>query len=73
MSTCITTADQHNKVRKHLPCLGCGEPMWTDRGHRICRKCQRRNDGSPMTHVYHTVLPRGVWLMETPGTRSVFE
>jgi len=69
MSTLITTGDQHTKAKKHLPCLGCGEPMWTDRGHRICKKCQRRNDSSPAIRVYHTALPRGAWLMETPAAR----
>lgn len=73
MSTFITTADQHNKVKKRLPCLGCGDPMWTDRGHRICRRCQRRNNTAPMTRVYHAVLPRGAWLMETPATRASVE
>ena len=61
MSTLITAADPPSKAKKHLPCLGCGEAMWTDRGHRICRKCQRRNNASPMTRVYHTVLPHWAW------------
>ncbi len=73
MSAIITTAEQPNMVRKHLPCLGCGEPMWTDRCHRFCRKCQRRNNSSPMARVYHTVLPREAWLMETPATRASVE
>lgn len=73
MSTWITTADQPSKARKHLPCLGCGELMWTEPGHRICKKCHRRNNRSRMGRVYRTVLPRGAWLMETPATRSMFE
>lgn len=70
MSSIITTADPPSEVRKQLPCLGCGEPMWTDRCHRICRRCQRRNSGSRMTHVYHTVLPRGAWPTETQAIRA---
>jgi len=73
MSAIITTAEQPNMVRKHLPCLGCGEPMWTDRGHRICTKCHRRNNSSPMIRVCHTALPRGAWPMEAPAARSMFE
>jgi len=25
------------------PCLKCGQPMWTTRGHRLCAKCARSN------------------------------
>ena len=30
-------------AKKRLRCLGCGTWMETDRCHRICPKCQRRN------------------------------
>ena len=74
MSSFTTTADQPNKAKKHLPCLGCGESMWTDRGHRFCRKCQRRNDAAAMKSSYRVIAPREVWLMmETPATRAWVE
>ena len=50
-----------------------GTAMWTDRGHRICRKCQRRNDASAVKRSYRAALPRGAWLMETPATRASVE
>ena len=28
-----------NMQRKKLRCLKCGESFWTDRCHRVCRKC----------------------------------
>lgn len=67
MSSLITTADHPDKVKKRVPCLGCGTPMWTDRCHRICKKCQRRNNATPMTRVYPTALPRGACLAEEEG------
>lgn len=33
-----------NAVKKLRPCLRCGKAMHTDRCHRICRKCHRRNN-----------------------------
>lgn len=32
-----------NIERKPLKCLGCGRMILTDRCHRFCRVCQRRN------------------------------
>ncbi|MBI2191741.1 MAG: hypothetical protein HYU36_07140 [Planctomycetes bacterium] len=32
-----------NLERKNLKCLGCGRWIVTDRCHRFCRVCQRRN------------------------------
>ncbi len=32
-----------NLERKRLKCLGCSRMMVTDRCHRFCRVCQRRN------------------------------
>ena len=73
MSSPVVTADHPDRVRKWAPCLGCGEAMWTDRCHRICRKCQRRNDASAVKRSYRAALPRGAWLMETPATRASVE
>ena len=67
LSTFTTTADHPDKVRKRLPCLGCGEAMWTDRCHRICKKCRRRNDATPATRVCRTALPSGTRIRETSG------
>lgn len=44
LALCVETANP-DKVKKHLPCLGCGKPMWTDRCHRICGKCHGANRG----------------------------
>ena len=32
-----------NLERKTMKCLGCGREMRTDRCHRFCRVCVRRN------------------------------
>ena len=45
--------------KKWLTCLGCGTQMWTDRCHRICKKCRRRNDATPVRSPYLVSLPRG--------------
>ena len=69
MSSPIVTADHPDRVRKWVPCLGCGEAMWTDRCHRICRKCQRRNDASAVKRSHRAALPRGACLAETSAAR----
>jgi hypothetical protein len=46
-------------MRKRLPCLGCGKMMWTDRCHRICKKCRRRIEATPVRSPYLVTLPRG--------------
>jgi len=28
-----------NLRKKKLPCLRCGKVFWTDRCHRVCKKC----------------------------------
>ncbi len=28
-----------NLKKKRLPCLRCGQLVWTDRCHRLCKKC----------------------------------
>jgi hypothetical protein len=35
---------QLNRRRKKMKCLGCGKEFLTDRCHRICRMCRRRNN-----------------------------
>ena len=37
----MRTAREMNLLKKWTTCLGCGRPMWTDRCHRLCRKCRR--------------------------------
>ncbi|MDP6358276.1 MAG: hypothetical protein QF473_24370 [Planctomycetota bacterium] len=32
-----------NDERKELKCLGCGKTIITDRCHRFCLSCKRRN------------------------------
>jgi hypothetical protein len=46
------TTRRLNLERKRLKCLGCGKVIVTDRCHRFCRVCQRRN----RRNQYH--LPR---------------
>jgi hypothetical protein len=46
-------------IKKWLSCLGCGKRMWTDRCHRICKKCRRRNDATPSRAAYSLALPSG--------------
>jgi len=46
-------------VKKWMTCLGCGKKMWTDRCHRICKKCRRRNNATPVRSPYLVALPRG--------------
>ena len=73
MSALIATDDHPDKIKRRVPCLGCGDPMWTDRCHRICKKCQRRNNALPMTRAYHTALPRGAYPAEASAARSFLE
>jgi hypothetical protein len=46
-------------AKKWMTCLGCGKKMWTDRCHRICKKCRRRNEATPVRSPYLVSLPRG--------------
>jgi len=46
-------------LKKWMTCLGCGKEMWTDRCHRICKKCRRRNEATPVRSPYLVSLPRG--------------
>jgi len=67
MTGSAATADHPDTVKKWTSCLGCGTPLWTDRCHRICKKCRRRNDATPTTRVCRTVLPRGTRIREASG------
>ncbi len=69
MDVSITSSSHPDRAKKRLSCLGCGRPMWTDRCHRICRKCRRRNNASPGTHAYHVALPPEA-LYEPSSTRA---
>ncbi len=57
MNSSAVSADRLNRVKKWLPCLGCGRPMWTDRCHRICRKCRRRRAAAPQRPAFHVSMP----------------
>jgi len=47
-----------DKVKKKRNCLGCGKKMWTDRCHRKCKKCERREEASPTGRKnYYVDLP----------------
>jgi len=48
---------QADRVKKWMTCLGCGKKMWTDRCHRICKKCRRRNNATPTRPAYGLALP----------------
>jgi hypothetical protein len=73
MSALIATDDHPDKVKKWLSCLGCGAEMWTDRCHRFCKKCRRRNRASPGRKSYRMSLPRGAALREGVGSSSSFD
>lgn len=32
-------AETPDTLKKWMTCLGCGKRLWTDRCHRICKKC----------------------------------
>ena len=34
-----------NALKATRRCLKCGDPMWTDRCHRICTRCSHANEG----------------------------
>ncbi|HUT35706.1 MAG TPA: hypothetical protein VNE39_19615 [Planctomycetota bacterium] len=56
----MTQAAVADTMKKWLTCLGCGKRMWTDRCHRICKKCRRRNDATPTRSAHALVLPHGI-------------
>jgi hypothetical protein len=37
------TTRRLNRKKKKFNCLGCGRPIHSDRCHRFCRVCLRRN------------------------------
>lgn len=49
-----------DRVQKWMTCLGCSKRMWTDRCHRLCKKCSRRNDAAPSRRALRASLPSGV-------------
>lgn len=51
----VKTADTE---KKWLTCLGCGKRMWSDRCHRICKKCRRRNEATPVRSPHLASVPR---------------
>jgi len=61
MSSLIARADHPDRIKKWLPCLGCGRRMWTDRCHRICKKCRRRFNANPLRREHHIELPQGAF------------
>ena len=73
MSSLIATADHPDKVKKWLTCLGCSKKMWTDRCHRICKKCRRRNNATPTRRACRMTLPNGSSLEERRGVPSSFD
>lgn len=38
------TTRELNLVRKKMKCLGCSKMIVTDKCHRFCRVCERRNN-----------------------------
>ena len=59
MDTKPTEPQHPDTVKKWMTCLGCGRRMWTDRGHRICKKCRRRNADTPTRSACRVSLPEG--------------
>ena len=50
-----------NLVKKWFRCLKCGGRMFTDRCHRICRKCHQRNEKTRNKHQYPLPNERGAY------------
>jgi hypothetical protein len=48
-----------NTMKKALGCLRCGRRMWTDRCHRICRRCHRANGRENVVNPVSIHLPGG--------------
>jgi hypothetical protein len=67
------SAGHPDHVRKWLPCLACGRPMWTDRCHRICKKCRRRHNRAPGRTMFRVALPREAWAEASPATSATFD
>ena len=72
MEATTTQSEHPDKVKKWRTCLGCGKKMWTDRCHRICRKCRRRNEAGPVRDAHHVSLPRGTSLARVEGSSRTF-
>ena len=64
MSTTPTNAQHPDTVKKWMTCLGCGRRIWTDRCHRICKKCRRRHEATPGPSAHRASLPRGTSMAE---------
>jgi hypothetical protein len=47
--------------------------MLTDRCHRICKKCRRRNNAAPSKRSFHIFLPHGSGIEESRGVLSAFD
>ena len=65
MSTAVANAEHPDMVKKWMTCLGCSRRIWTDRCHRICKKCRRRNSYAPARTAHHISLPHGMAVAET--------
>jgi hypothetical protein len=59
-----------DSTKKWMSCLGCGKKMWTDRCHRICKKCRRRIEATPVRSPYLVSLPRGCDLSSVVSERD---
>jgi len=66
------TIKKANTTKKKLPCLRCGRRMWTDRCHRICGRCKRRNMDEPVRMPVSVRLLNGEDGVETLGSRPSY-
>ncbi|HPD17017.1 MAG TPA: hypothetical protein PLE19_18880 [Planctomycetota bacterium] len=73
MSPSALSAHRLDRAMKWLPCLSCGRQMWTDRCHRICKKCRRRHNASPDKPAHHVSLPREWCAVDGAAHRTVFD
>lgn len=62
---CQHSTRQLNLEKRPLKCLGCGQVFMTDRCHRFCSVCQRRNRRN------HYYLPKRCSLARIPFHRAV--
>jgi len=56
----MSTLTGLDTTKKWMTCLGCSRKMWTDRCHRICKKCRRRIEATPSRSAHPVMLPRGL-------------
>ena len=50
-----TATEIADRVKKYRPCMKCRALLWTDRRHRLCKKCGGVADNTPPMGMPHKV------------------